>query len=152
MWCKYNVKYVSDWRCNVNVRQADKQTQVCRNMHSVHSFTANVDLSHTLYISTSTFAQNYIRAADLQPLFTLYNLLLSANSLLNISLLWSKQKRGFWLNCIGILFLFQGFRFCDFWVRRNCGQSVRDSFSRDQQQNGEFNIFVSSSTLSANVY
>ena len=152
MWCKYNVKYVSDWRCNVNVRQADKQTQVCRNMHSVHSFTANVDLSHTLYISTSTFAQNYIRAADLQPLFTLYNLLLSANSLLNISLLWSKQKRGFWLNCICILLLFQGFRFCDFWVRRNCGQSVRDSFSRDQQQNGEFNIFVSSSTLSANVY
>ena len=90
--------------------------------------------------------------ADLQPLFTLYNLLLSANSLLNISLLWSKQKRGFWLNCICTLFLFQGFRFCDFWVWRNCGQSVRDSFSRDQQQNGEFNIFVSSSTLSANVY
>ena len=108
MWCRYNVKYVSDWRCNVNVRQADKQTQVCRNMHSVHSFTANVDLSHTLYISTSTFAQNYIRAADLQPLFTLYNLLLSANSLLNISLFVVKTKERFLIKLHLYLISFSG--------------------------------------------
>ena len=107
---------------------------------------------HILYTFPHTLLLRIISEQQIQPLFTLYNLLHSANSLLNISFLWSKQKRGFWLNCICILFLFQGFRFCDFWVRRNCGQSVRDSFSRDQQQNGEFNIFVSSSTLSANVY
>ena len=107
---------------------------------------------HILYTFPHTLLLRIISEQQIQPLFTLYNLLQSANSLLNISFLWSKQKRGFWLNCICILFLFQGFRFCDFWVRRNCGQSVRDSFSRDQQQNGEFNIFVSSSTLSANVY
>ena len=107
---------------------------------------------HILYTFPHLLLLRIISEQQIQPLFTLYNLLQSANSLLNISFLWSKQKRGFWLNCICILFLFQGFRFCDFWVRRNCGQSVRDSFSRDQQQNGEFNIFVSSSTLSANVY
>ena len=107
---------------------------------------------HILYTFPHTLLLRIISEQQIQPLFTLYNLLRSANSLLNISFLWSKQKRGLWLNCICILFLFQGFRFCDFWVRRNCGQSVRDSFSRDQQQNGEFNIFVSSSTLSANVY
>ena len=89
MWCKYNVKCVSDWRCNVNVRQADKQTQVCRNMHSVHSFTADVDLSHTLYISTLL---KIISEQQIQPLFTLYNLLRSANSLLNISLFVVKTK------------------------------------------------------------
>ena len=105
MWCKYNVKCVSDWRCNVNVRQADKQTQVCRNMHSVHSFTADVDLSHTLYISTLL---KIISEQQIQPLFTLYNLLQSANSLLNISLFVVKTKERFLIKLHLYLISFSG--------------------------------------------
>ena len=118
MRCKYNVKCVSDWRCNVNVRQADKQTQVCRNMHSLHSFTADVDLSHTLYISTYTFAENYIRAAEVKTkerfLIKLHLYLISFSG---VSVLWLLSAKKLWTKCARFIFTRSTTKW---WVQHFC--------------------------------